>query len=454
MKKSLIILTFVVIVVAIITLGVFLIFKFSKQNSPQSAPVLLSSEKSPVPEKTEVDALTFYDWWTSPSESAALNSLIAVFSKKYPNTAVVAAPVVGGAGFKMFPIITSLVSAGEAPDAFQMHAGYEAEPYFKSNLLDQIDYIWQSEGLEDVMPKIIQSMNQFEGHYYSVPVDVHRGNVIWYNKALLSQYNINPNALTTWDDFFKAADKLQAAGIKYPIQMGESWTASQVFETIVASQGIDFYEDFINGKVTKANDPRLINSLTILKKYLSYVNLDSSNLTWDEATRRIINKTGAFNLMGDWANGEFKLAGMKYGVDYGAFLAPGTQNMYGLIVDTFQHPKGINHPTNSDRWLETVASLDGQDAFNPIKGSISPRSDSDAAKYDAYQKSAMADFKSAQYYYPSIANGSGAPGDFELKMNDVMSVFVIDKDVDKAAASLSNYTASIISEYDRVWSLK
>ena len=34
-------------------------------------------------------------------------------------------------------------------------------------------------------------------------------------------------------------------------------------------------------------------------------------------------------MMGDWANGEFRLAKLKYGKDYGAMPVPGTKGLYG-----------------------------------------------------------------------------------------------------------------------------
>jgi glucose/mannose transport system substrate-binding protein len=353
----------------------------------------------------------------------------------------------------MMPVVSSLAAAGQAPDAFQMHAGYEARPYFDAGLLSQIDDIWDSQGLKQVMPDIIQQMCQFDGHFYSVPVDVHRSNVIWYNKKILDQYHIDPATLTTWSALFSAADKLRANGISAPIQMGESWTAAQVFETIIAGEGIDFYQDWINGKVTAANDPRMIAALQTFKEYLSYTNPDSASLTWDQAVDRIVKGQGAFDLMGDWADGEFKLVGMQYGQDYGSIIAPGTQGMYGLVADTFQHPKGISHPTNSDRWLEVVASRAGQDAFNPAKGSISPRSDSDATKYDTYQRSAMSDFRSASHYFPSVTNGSGAPQAFELNYIAIMGNFVADQNVSKAADAMASSTLQALSDYNKVWSL-
>src|SRR6185436_12595793 len=103
-----------------------------------------------------------------------------------------------------------------------------------------------------------------DGHYYSLPVNVHRNNLIWYNKALIDKHRIDPSTLTTWDAFFKAVDKLEAAGVHNPLQIGENWTASVAFESIMAGLGMPAYEDWINGKITAADDPRLLQAFGIL----------------------------------------------------------------------------------------------------------------------------------------------------------------------------------------------
>ncbi|MBN2142186.1 extracellular solute-binding protein [Candidatus Woesearchaeota archaeon] len=422
--------------------------------APPAAPPTTETPPPQEQPKQEVNALVFYHWWTSASEAASINALIGVFTSKYPDTAVMPAPVVGGAGYSMLGLIKPLVLAGEAPDAFQMHAGYEAKPYYDAGLLEPIDSLWKSEGLEAVIPKVVQDMCKFDGNYYAVPVNVHRVNVIWYNKKLLDDNNINPASLTTWDAFFAACDKLKAAGVEYPIQLGESWTQAHTFEQILASEGIDFYQDLVNGKITSASDPKLVAALETFKKYLTYVNPDYEGLGWDAATKRIISGESAFNVMGDWANGEFKLVGMVYGKDYGTIGVPGTQDMYGLCIDTFQHPKGVAHPTNSERWLGVVASKDGQDAFNPKKGSIAARSDADLTKYDDYQKAAITDFKTLPNMFPSIVHGSGAPNDFKAKLNEVVPAFVKDKDVSKAASALAAAAQASASQFTTVWSLE
>jgi len=445
MNKKTIITVVIAVVIVLVIGGAAAFYWMSKKSAPVA--------QAPAP-KQEIDALTFYDWWTSPGESSAINALIALYAKQYPSTAIIPTSVVGGAGYSLMGIVKPLVTAGQAPDSFQMHAAYEGVPYYKAGLLDPIDDIWASENLAAVIPKVVQDMNKFDGHYYSVPVDIHRVNLVWFNTSLLKKNNIDPTTLTNWDAFFAACDKLKANGVQYPIRLGESWTAAQVFEQIVAGQGIDFYQDWINGKVTTADDPRVIQAFTTFKKYISYVNPDNSGLTWNDAIAPVIKGDSAFDIMGDWANQEFVLAGKKYSTDYGAFPVPGTQGVYGLDIDTFQRPKNISHPTNADRWLKLVSSKEGQDTFNPLKGSISARTDADISKYDTYQQSAINDFWQAKYMFPSVVHGSGAPQSFKIKLEDIISEFLVSQDITKAATAMANYSAVISDEYTITWSLK
>jgi glucose/mannose transport system substrate-binding protein len=412
-----------------------------------SAAVAAATSASPARQH-----LTLFHWWTSPSESAALGALIQLFRAKYPDVTVDATrSPEGGAMRSLFSVINKQGEQTQALDAFQMYAGYAAKVFYDAGLLSPIDDLWASDKLDGVIPPVIRDLNKFNGHYYSVPVNVHRTNVVWYNKPLLDKYNIHPNTLTTWDAFFAATETLRAGGVKNPIQMGLNWTAKTVFEGIVASEGIDTYENWINGTISAPDDARLIRAWTIFNKYLAFVNKDHSGVEWDAAVRRVMNGEGAFCIMGDWAHGEFRMAGKVYGKDYGAFLVPGTKAMFGLGVDTFQHPKGIPDQTNSIRWLRLVASREGQDAFNPLKGSISARSDADITRYDPYQRTAIADLKSARFMYPTLS--SAVPEAFNAHLQQDLATFMEDQDIGKATAGVASGAKQLAGRYSRVWHL-
>jgi glucose/mannose transport system substrate-binding protein len=392
------------------------------------------------------NALTVYTWWTSGGESAALQSLLTTYENDYPNVTVIPTAVAGGAGYVFKSVIKPLVLAGEAPDAFQVHAGYEMYPYVQGSYLAQINSLWSSQGWTSVFPSVIASEVQWGGNYYAVPLDIHRANVIWYNEHILAANDINASTLTTWPLFFAACQQLSqnttltsSPGWSAPIALGDTdqWETTMVLEEMMAGQGIQFYQNFINGKITSATDPNLQNATGELAEYLNYTNANHASLTWDEAAALVINGQCAFNLMGDWNNGEFEVASKTYGVDYGTFPAPGTANMYGLVIDCFEHPNGVKDPTNSLNWLTVVGSAAGEMAFNPDKGSIPPRTDvinnaADVAQFGPYQQAAIADYKmittqgtAAGYYtYPSFVHGSAMPQSVLTPFNTAVNVFV------------------------------
>jgi glucose/mannose transport system substrate-binding protein len=394
--------------------------------------------------------LVIYHWWGSVSEMNALGALEGIFQVRYPDVALkrTFSPDRGGT---LFTILQSLARAGRPPDAIVMQTGYAMRPFIDAGLIAPIDEIWASEGLERALPPTLRAMHKFDGHYYSVPIDVQRTNLVWYNRRLLEKHGIDPKTLTTWDQFFDAAARLRAVGVATPLQVAASWTVAQLFEGIVASQGIAAYEDWVNGKVRSATDPRLSAALGILKRYSGFVNKDHVGLDWTAALGRVVRGESAFYVMGDWADGDFRAAGLVYGRDYGAFVVPGTQGLYGVTIDGFVQPRGLARPANSNHWLQIAASREGQDAFNVPKGSIPARTDPTAARYDAYQKSAITAFRQSQIY-PTF--GGAMPGIYTRQLETALEAFVDRGDERSAATAIANAAVSSERSFTRVWSLR
>jgi glucose/mannose transport system substrate-binding protein len=412
---------------------------------PEAAPPAPAASAAP-------DLLAFYHWLESPSEIAALNVLVDTFKRQYPSVAVKPVVTPRRGSVRAYPIIESRVAAGNPPDTFMMHVGYSADVFVEGGLVDPVDAIWEQEKLESAIPPVVRVMSRADAHYYAVPLNVHRTNLVWYNVGLLETHGIDPAALTTWEAFFEAAKKLRAGGVRYPIQLGSDWTVVHVFECIMASGGVAGYGDWVNGKIRAKDDPRLAAALAVFKQYLSYGNTQSQNVEWDEAIKRIAQGHAAFFVMGDWANGEFQMAGAQYGKDYGAFPAPGTRGVFGLTVDAFARPKKLANARNCDRWMKLVSSSRAQDAFSQSKGSIPARNDANPARYGPYQRSAIADFKSAKSMYPSLA--AAVPQAYRVRVERAVRDFVQDLDGEKAAATLATGAAEMSDRFKRTWTLK
>ena len=400
------------------------------------------------------NALEIYHWWTAAGEKEAIDALIGVYHEKYPNVTIIQSPVAGGAGIKMKALMKTLVLGGEAPDAFQIHAGYETLPYYEADLLEPITDLWMEVGEDgkkwiDVFPTVVQEMVKWGEEYYAVPVNIHRVNIIWYNKAIFETNNIIvPDDVDTWDEFWTTCETLVDAGVT-PIALGDKykWPAMHVFEQIMASEP-QVYEDFINGNVTSA---QLEPILTKFKKYLSYVNTDHSDLTWDEACGKVYAGDCAMTLMGDWAKGYFTKKDWNYGVEFEAFKPPGTADKFGLCIDCFEHCKSVKHPENSLNWLRVVGSIEGQNAFNPIKGSIAARIDAPLDPYDDYSRMCVTELNTSAVLYPSIAHGSGSPEGVASPLNDKISEFVEAQDVSASATAIANLVTSV--EHIKTWDI-
>ncbi|MBN1890047.1 MAG: carbohydrate ABC transporter substrate-binding protein, partial [Thermoflexales bacterium] len=263
-----------------------------------------------------------------------------------------------------------------------------------------------------------------DGHYYSVPVNIHRSNVLWYNKKLFADNGLQ--APKSFDDFFKVAEALDARGI-IPFTMGDNgpWAAAHLFEDVlVGTLGSDAYNGLWTGK-TAWGDPKVTEALENFKRMLAYVNADHSALSWDQAAQYVIDGKAGMTVMGDWADGYFVSKGFT---DYGWAASPGTDGTFVMLSDSFGLPKGAPHRDNALAWLKVCGSFAGQEAFNPLKGSIPARVDGGKATYDAYLRSAMQDWATNKLS-PSVAHGAAAPEGWVTAFVDAVSVFVTQQDV-------------------------
>jgi len=393
--------------------------------------LLFVSSFSAMAQDGEVE---IFSWWTGGGEEEGLNALIELFNENYPNVEVINATVAGGAGSNAKAVLKTRMVGGNPPDSFQVHGGAElVNTYVETGMMEPITGLLEEWGVKDKFNQQILEMSSYEGEYYSVPVNVHRSNIMFYNNAVLEENNVEPP--TDLASFKDALAKLDEAGV-VPLALGDTnkWPAGQVFESLLVSTlGPNGYNGLWNGE-TAADDPAIREALVHFKDIMQYVNEDHSALTWQDATQLVHEGEAGFNIMGDWAEGYLKTLGWTPGEEFGWTPVPGSEGTFIVVTDTFGLPKGAPNPENAKKWLKTIASIEGQDTFNPIKGSIPARLDADKSKYDPYLTSAMEDFAS-DTLSPSIVHGSAAPEGFITAMNDTINSFITTGNVDQAFES-------------------
>lgn len=387
--------------------------------------------ETPTQEVTEAPAgpsgeLEIFSWWTAGGEAEGLEALLKVFQERYPNVEVINATVAGGAGVDARAVLATRMQGGDPPDSFQVHAGHELiDTYVVAGQMEPVTFLYEEEGWLDVYPPDLIEILSYDGEIWSVPVNIHRANVLWYNKAIFEERGLEP--LATMEDFFTVAEALQAEGIT-PLALGETWTVVHLFETVLlGTLGPDGYAGLWTGG-TDWGSAEVTEALNNFDRMLNYVNEDYAALSWDQATQLVIDGTAAMNIMGDWAEGYFKAQGWTPGVEFGWAPSPGSAGAFDALSDSFGLPKGAPNREAAIAWLKVCGSREGQDAFNPIKGSIPARTDGDRSLYDEYLQSAMDDFAS-NTIVPSLMHGAAVSPSWQQDIIDAVSLFIANRDV-------------------------
>jgi len=392
--------------------------------------------QEPVEEPAGGGELEIFSWWTAGGEADGLNAMYGIFKQKSPDVEIINATVAGGAGSNAKAVLATRMQAGDPPDSFQVHAGHELiDSWVKAGKMEPVTFIFEENGWLDKYPQGVIDILSYEGDIWSVPVNIHRSNVMWYNKQVFADNGLEPPA--SFDEFFAAAEKLQAAGVT-PLALGDNgiWTATHLFESVLLGiMGPEKYRGLWAGE-TDWNGAEVTKALETFAQMMKYVNEDHAALSWDQAAQLVADGDAAMTIMGDWAQGYYTSIDLKADEDYGWVPSPGTAGTFIMLSDSFGLPKGAPHRENAVAWLTVCGSKEGQDAFNPLKGSIPARTDGDRNLYDVYLQSAMDDFSSNEIV-PSLAHGAAASEGWVTAINDVMTLFVSDLDVETAQAGLA-----------------
>jgi glucose/mannose transport system substrate-binding protein len=390
-----------------------------------------ASSTSPVSGKFEI-----FSWWTNGGEADGLNAMFEVYKQQNPDVEIVNATVAGGAGTNAKTVLKTRMQGGQAPDTFQVHAGQELiGTWVVADKMEPLTALFKEQGWDKVMPKLLLDQISYNGEIYSVPVNIHRSNMMWYNPKIFADNSLQPPK--TLDEFFTVAEALKAKGIT-PLAVGgkDKFEAPHLFESVLlATFGVSDYPKLFQDPFDMWADERTATAIETMNRMLSYANADRTAKGWSDAAQDVLDGKAAMTIMGDWAEGFFLSKQATPGTDFGWAPAPGTDGAFMWLSDSFGLPKGAPNRDAAIAWLKVAGSKEGQDAFNPKKGSIPARTDADKSLYDEYLKSSIDAFGTNQLA-PSIVHGAAANEAFMTSFGNALNVFSSDLDIDSLTVAL------------------
>ena len=320
-------------------------------------------------------------WWTSGGESAAVKELADAYTKA--GGTWVDEAVAGADNARAATI--NRIAGGNPPTAAQFNTSKQYHDVIAEGQLNDIDAVAAKEGWDKWMPKPIVDAIKIKGHYYAVPVNIHNPAWFWYSKEALKKAGVTSEP-KSMDEFFAALDKLKAAGLVPLALGGQAWQEWITFYSVLLYVGgpdayLKFFKDHDAASV---NGEGMRKTLTALKKLHGYVDAGSPGRNWNDATAMVISGKAGFQIMGDWAKGEFGAAKQTAGKEYGCFAGFGANAPYMVAGDVFVFPKTTDKAAiEAQQKLATVfTSPATQVAFNNKKGSIPVRTDVDSSKMD------------------------------------------------------------------------
>jgi len=325
-------------------------------------------------------------WWTSGGEAAAVTKFAEAFNATGD---VWIDGAIAGSGGTARPIIISRILGGDPMGATQLNHGRQAEELIEAGLMLDLTDLATAEGWRDIVnPVSLLDSCTLDGRIYCVPVNIHSWQWLWLSHAAYATAGVP--VPTNWDEFVASAPALEAAGI-VPLAMGQQpWQSSGAFGVMaVAIAGLDAWRAVNvdkNAEVAAGPDYARVFEAAVAARAMA---ANSNVQDWNQATNLVITGAAGGQIMGDWAQGEFQVAGQTAGVDYTCLPGLGVNAVLDTGGDAFYFP--ITDDEDTRRMQLELASLlispEVQVSFNLAKGSLPVRGDIDmSAANDCMQK--------------------------------------------------------------------
>ena len=392
-------------------------------------------------------------WWTSTSESSALNVLVDRYEKQNPGTSVDETAVVGGGGSQAHVVLATRLAHGDPPDVWQSLVGGNITAWHNAGAVGDVSSLFTDE-VKAQLPENVLSSVSVDGKQYAAPLSAHRANVLMYNRDVLKGAGIaEPGEGYTLDQFLADLDALKAKGTTaLCIGGADSISTAGLFEAVLlATVGKEGWER-IEADRFDWSGQEVQTALNTFGRLIDYTDATGKNNTWSEASGRLAAGECGFYQMNDSAFAESTALNDDSGATAGAApsagtdtdtpssaapsagtnvdtpssaapsasasadapstgaspvaatVFPGTEGMFLMVVDSFVVSSSTDNRDGANAFLTTALDPQVETDFCKVKGCVPVRNDADVSSLTPYQQQ-TADALRSQTVLNSISYG-------------------------------------------------
>jgi glucose/mannose transport system substrate-binding protein len=335
--------------------------------------------------------------WASGNDAASIAKLGEMFTAaggQWEQTAI------AGHTANTLAKLRADVVAGNAPAAVQLKGPEIAEWNATGGTAD-MDELATAEGWDAVVAPELLPVMKPEGKWVAAPMNIHRINWIWGNKAAMESVGVT-ELPKTWADFNAACEKAVAGGKVCLAHFSADWSDSTVFEDVVYGMDLDLYKSaFVDGDVDALRSEGMIKAFDQMRLMVTkYMDPAIAGRDYDTGANMMSNGDALFFIMGDWELGRLVSIGKVPGEDILCGQSPTDWEGAGFILNSdsvvFFKQNDPAYQEGQKLLASLILSPDFQSVFNIAKGSIPARLDVDLSNgFNACQVKSQQDLQGA-----------------------------------------------------------
>ncbi len=275
-----------------------------------------------------VEITIYGSWSTEQEKGSTLKTLLDEYSEASNGKVKVNLDI--NSEWSMYvEKVKTMIAANQTPDLFSFNFNpNDLSRQQSGKLIDFLPYMdeeWKSRFNQAELDAMM-----VDGKLNSLPFE-RSGLLFYYNKELFAKAGID-HFPQTWDEFFEAADKLEAINVA-PISLmtaGDAWHTANAFSYLVGSAG---GPDILKTGQS-LNTPEMVKAAQMLRKLFDYTTTDALGADYSVSANHFLLGDTAMIVDGPWMSGSIE-ADMqdKIGIAGGPTFGDGKMDPGFIVTD-------------------------------------------------------------------------------------------------------------------------